>query len=377
MYRKVLVTLGILCFLSTARAKADDVGYAYCPLGEGYVFLYDSLTGFQVLADLKCGEKLTVVDPRNNDRARVRTEKGIEGWVQKSSLIAALPGTQRQPVATPDAGSQPQQAPQAPQAPVQPKPQAQVSKPQPQPEAPAQPEPQAAPQVQPQPRAELETEAQPQPEPQAPTQPQAQPQPEPQLQAQAQPQPPAPSPAAAKLPPPAAVAFTPFSTLGYEQNVPRLEVSAGYSFMNAGTDALANRQNLSGLDSSVAYNVNRWVAAEGDVAAYYKTITILGVGTFPYHDYLIAGGPRVTVRKFFLHGLIGMDHLTNHTYFYGPGPSTGNNVLAAELGGGVQWKVASHIGVRTSVDYVMSKFDGWIQSSVRVTGGVVFNLGRL
>src|ERR1700691_3417596 len=99
MCRNVLITLGILCFLSTAGAKADDVGYAYCPLGEGYEFLYDSPTGFQVIADLKCGQKLTVVDPRDDNRARVRTADGKEGYVQKSSLIAALPGSQQQPPA--------------------------------------------------------------------------------------------------------------------------------------------------------------------------------------------------------------------------------------------------------------------------------------
>ena len=110
MWRKVLITLGILCVLSTARAKADNIGYAYCPLGEGYVFLYDSPTSFQVIANLKCGQKLTVVDPRDENRARVRTADGKEGHVQKSSLIAALPGSQPQPAA-------PAAAPVAPAAP--------------------------------------------------------------------------------------------------------------------------------------------------------------------------------------------------------------------------------------------------------------------
>ena len=105
MCRKMLITLGILCVLSSARAKADDVGYAYCPLGEGYVFLYDSLTSFQVIADLKCGAKVTVVDPRDDNRARVRTADGKEGYVQKSSLVAALPGSQPQPAAPAAAGS--------------------------------------------------------------------------------------------------------------------------------------------------------------------------------------------------------------------------------------------------------------------------------
>ncbi len=349
MWRKVLITLGILCVLSTARAKADDVGYAYCPLGEGYVFLYDSPTSFQVIANLKCGAKLTVVDPRDDNRARVRTADGKEGYVQKSSLIAALPGSQPKPAA-------PAAAPVAPAAPA-------ASIPQPPAEAPAQPKPESKPR--PEPQVQAEAEVHPQPELQA------------QLEVQAPPPIQAPPPPPAKLPPPAAAAFTPFSTLGYEENTPRLEVFGGYSFMNAGTDGLASRQNVNGFESSVAYNINHWLAAEGNAAAYYKSITILNVGTFGFNDYLIAGGPRLTVRKFFIHALVGMDHQANNLYFDGPGPSSGNTVLAAELGGGVQWKVARHIGVRTSADYVLTQFDGWIQSSVRVTAGVVFDLGKL
>jgi hypothetical protein len=368
MCRKVLITLGILCFLSSARAKADDVGYAYCPLGEGYVFLYDSLTSFQVLANLKCGEKVTVVDPRDNDRARVRTANGIEGYVQKSSLIAALPGTKRQPAATPDAGSQP------PQAPVQPKPQAQVTKPQSQPqtEPPSQPEPEAlplpqTPQAKPQPQAELEAKAEPLVQPEPPVQGQA----PVQSQAPAQSQPPP------QLPPPAAVAFTPFSTLGYEQNVPRMEAFGGFSFLNAGTNGLANRQNVAGFEGSVAVHVNRWLAGEGSIGGYYKTIQITNVGTFGFHDYTMMGGPRFNIGKAFFHGLVGIDHLTGSANFYQVGASSSDNALAGAFGGGVQWNVSRQFAVRTSADYLLSRLGGLTQSNFRVTMGIVFQAGSL
>src|SRR5438132_13670684 len=150
MCRRVLITVGILCFLSAARAKADDAVYAYCSLGEGYVFLYDSLTGFQVLANLKCGEKVTVVDARDKDRMRVRTADGKEGYVLKSSITAPPPGSQRPavPAAPTNASSQ------RPQAQAQPK-----AQPQPQ----TQPRSQAEPPSQPQP---AKTQSQPPPQPQ-------------------------------------------------------------------------------------------------------------------------------------------------------------------------------------------------------------------
>lgn len=374
MWRKVLITLGILCLLSSAKAKADDVAYAYCPLGEGYVFLYDSVAGFQVLANLKCGEKLTVVDARDNARARVRTADGKEGYVLKSSITAALPGKQREPAAPtapPNAsGEQPQPQPQ-PQA--QPQPQSQP-KPQsaPQPELKQESEPQA--QAQPQPQPEKEQE--PQPQPQTQLQPAAQPEPEPQPQPEAQPQP-EPQPQREPEPQPAAAAFTPFSTLGYGRDVPRLEVFGGYSFLNAGTSGLASRQNLSGFEGSVTIHANSWLAGEASFSGYYKTLNILNVGTFAFHDYAAMAGPRVNMRKAFFHLLAGIDHLAGSKNFYATGASSSDNSLAVAAGGGVQWNISRQLALRTSADYVLSRFEGLTQNNVRVMLGIVYEIGSI
>src|SRR5579864_7443670 len=153
MCRKVLITLGVLCFLSAAKAKADDIAYAYCPLGEGYVFLYDSPTGFQVLANLKCGSKLTVLDARDKERMLVRTADGKEGYVLKSSATAVTAGSGQQAAAQPKmppnaSNQQPQEQPQPkPQPQVQPQPPAQVQAPAQQPQPPAQAQAPAQPQA--------------------------------------------------------------------------------------------------------------------------------------------------------------------------------------------------------------------------------------
>src|SRR5438309_10850668 len=88
MRRNVLITLLMVSLLCSARAKADDVAYAYCPLGEGYVFLYDSLAAFGVVANLKCGEQVIVLDVQDKDRTRVRTANGKEGYVFKYTITA-------------------------------------------------------------------------------------------------------------------------------------------------------------------------------------------------------------------------------------------------------------------------------------------------
>jgi opacity protein-like surface antigen len=165
--------------------------------------------------------------------------------------------------------------------------------------------------------------------------------------------------------------------LGYEQRVPRLEVSGGYSFLNAGTSALTSRQNLNGFESSAVINVNRWLAAEGNVSAYYKSLQILNVGTFGFHDYAFMGGPRFNVRKMFLHGLVGVDHLAGSTNFFATSASSSDNAIAAAVGGGVQWKVSRMLAVRTSADYVLSRFEGATQSNFRITTGIVFQAGSV
>ena len=388
MCRKVLIMLGVLFLLSAARAKADDYVYAYCPLGEGYVFLYDSVGGFQVLANLKCGQRLTVVDARDKDRIRVRTSDGKDGYVLKSSATAVGPAGQRQPETPPNANSQQPQAPAQPQVqpkpPVQPKPEAQPKLeviPQ------AQPEPQAAPEAIPQPATKpaLEAQAEPEPElkpqaspelqPEAILQPEAQPlpelksPPEPQAKPQAQPQP--------KLQPqPAATAFTPFSTFGYEQNVPRLEAFGGLSYMNAGTSGLTSRQSVIGFEGSVSINVNRWLAGEANFGGYYKTLDIINVATVNYHDYSAMAGPRFNLHKAFFHALVGIDHLAGSTNFYA-GTNPHDNALAAAVGGGVQWSVTRQFALRTSADYVMSRFGGLTQNNIRVTLGIVYQVGSI
>jgi outer membrane immunogenic protein len=121
MRRSLPITLVILSFLCGARAKADDIAYAYCPLGEGYVFLYDTLTGFQVLANLKCGEKVAVVDTQDKERTKVRTATGKEGYVFKYTITPVF-GMPPQPTETVDVSTARPQPPPEMQPLVQPRP---------------------------------------------------------------------------------------------------------------------------------------------------------------------------------------------------------------------------------------------------------------
>ena len=176
---------------------------------------------------------------------------------------------------------------------------------------------------------------------------------------------------------PAATAFTPFSTLGYEQNMPRLEAFGGVSYLNAGTSGLASRQNVAGFEGSVAIHANRWVAGEANFGGYYKILTIVNVGNFAFHDYMAMAGPRFNIRKAFFHALVGIDHLAGSANFYSTSGTSSDNSLAGTGGGGVQWNISRHLALRTSADYVLSRFAGLTQNNIRVTLGVVFEAGSI
>lgn len=146
--------------------------------------------------------------------------------------------------------------------------------------------------------------------------------------------------------------------------------------MNVGTSGLASRQSVVGFEGAVSVNVNRWVGGEANFSGYYKTIDIVNVATVNFHDYSAMAGPRFNVHKAFFHALVGIDHLAGSTNFYAVNASPAN-VLAGAAGGGVQWSVTRQFALRTSADYVMSRFGGVTQNNFRVTMGIVFQVGSI
>jgi hypothetical protein len=91
----------ILLFLSSTELAATGTGYIRCQAGEGYVYLYQTADNFQVLANLGCGQRVEIVDPRNNARVRVRTADGKEGYIPQSGLTAsAIDAQQDAPAAS-------------------------------------------------------------------------------------------------------------------------------------------------------------------------------------------------------------------------------------------------------------------------------------
>ena len=99
-------------------------------------------------------------------------------------------------------------------------------------------------------------------------------------------------------------------------------------------------------------------------------------------DYGFAGGPRFKYRQFFVHSLFGADRLTGTE----PIAISGASVSFSQTdfmfiqGGGVQLKIAPHVAVRTSADWVLTRHNisggnRVDQNNFRVGVGLVFTFG--
>lgn len=159
---------------------------------------------------------------------------------------------------------------------------------------------------------------------------------------------------------------------------PRIEVFGGYSYLNIdpGTN-LVSRQSANGWEASVSGDVHRWFGLEASVAGYYKTIPLgTGLPDVKVHDYSYAAGPRLNYRPFFVHALVGGDHLTGSL----SGASSSQDSFAAAFGGGVVWPIARRWAVRASGDYVLTRHNliatnSITQNNFRASVGIVYIFG--
>src|SRR6266852_947186 len=85
---------GFLCLVLPGIARAQSVGQVECPRAGDYVYLYSSMTTFEVRTTLQCGERVQITG-RYDRYLGVRTAKGEIGYVPVESLLLLKdqPGT--------------------------------------------------------------------------------------------------------------------------------------------------------------------------------------------------------------------------------------------------------------------------------------------
>jgi len=86
MKRNAKYLAAILCLLSPGFAKAQSVGQVECARGDGYVYLYSSMTTLDVRTTMQCGEQVQITG-RYDRYFGVRTAKGDVGYVPVESLL--------------------------------------------------------------------------------------------------------------------------------------------------------------------------------------------------------------------------------------------------------------------------------------------------
>ncbi len=189
------------------------------------------------------------------------------------------------------------------------------------------------------------------------------------------------------------VGLTLCATYATSQEYDRVELYGGYSYLNVDTNGLTSRQGLNGWETSVSYNINGWFAAEGNISGYYKGYSYrVGDSSATAHvsDYGYVFGPRFNYRAnnsatVFAHALFGGDHLgasASGNLFGVPVSGSGSvDAFAMAIGGGVEFKVARHLAVRTSADYVLTRFNvfnpenPYSQNNYRIGAGIVYTFG--
>lgn len=163
------------------------------------------------------------------------------------------------------------------------------------------------------------------------------------------------------------------------QGTSKADVFLGYSYVraNPGASTGLSGVNLNGGSANVAFNPSRSFGIVADFGGYHSgNLGGSGVsGTF--YTYLF--GPRFSYR--------GNDRITPFAQILFGGAhgsasfgttTSGVNTFAMSAGGGLDVKVAQHVGIRpVQIEYLMTRFDltgagRSAQNNLRYSAGIVF-----
>ena len=101
MRGRVQFLLTVVCLWLAPLVLANDIAYIRCAGNQDRVWVYDSLSSFDVQAKLKCGEPVEILR-RVKGFVMIRTGNGVEGYVPDTAFpdLQALPDEAAKPIAT-------------------------------------------------------------------------------------------------------------------------------------------------------------------------------------------------------------------------------------------------------------------------------------
>jgi opacity protein-like surface antigen len=168
-----------------------------------------------------------------------------------------------------------------------------------------------------------------------------------------------------------------------QDSTPKLQVFAGYSLLQADTGKLTGNtvdvdlhqpfntfgvaSNVNGWNAEAQYNFDRWFGIAADFGGRYGTPIIAGSASLSglpnSAAYSVMAGPVLSYRAKvritpFVHALFGFDRTSlsasTITGLSSPVSSAAitNNDFALALGGGLDYKLSRHLGIRVGqLDY--------------------------
>ncbi len=199
------------------------------------------------------------------------------------------------------------------------------------------------------------------------------------------------------------------SIAAFAQEVPKVELTGGYSYMNFHPSiSQFTSQNFNGGGGAFVYNVTPWIGIKADFMGYAvgtgwtTKLTDLGypvTGSASGNLFTYMFGPQIKKHtgKFqpFGEALFGAGHSNGYASVVNCisgndsnscNLSSGhgnNNAFAMEFGGGIDYKLSEHIQIRpVEVDYLYTDFSSNhiagianSQNSFKYFGGINFTLG--
>ncbi|MGH9764671.1 MAG: hypothetical protein ACREDR_19325 [Blastocatellia bacterium] len=166
------------------------------------------------------------------------------------------------------------------------------------------------------------------------------------------------------------------------EDYPKLEAFAGYSVIGRANTSVtdfgpikksAGLSSPTGFETSTIGNLNRWIGFKGDLSGYFggarnqapirfcSTCPIeLGFLHFRTRMFESMGGPEVKARNStrwtpFGHTLLGVAHatarITATSNSVNLSEVRSDNAFAMAMGGGIDFRIATRVSLRFSVDY--------------------------
>jgi len=151
------------------------------------------------------------------------------------------------------------------------------------------------------------------------------------------------------------------------QEMPRVEIFGGYSYLNVPASGQEKGFGLNGWNAQGSVNINNWLGVTADFGGTYGSPFSVSL-----HNYSYMFGPTLSYRATrivpFAHALFGGSHLSSSI----GGLSASENVFAMAVGGGVDVPLVRHFGVRLAqVDWMRTQYFNTTQNNLRVSTGAM------